>query len=256
MVMLLMCFHFVTQVLSEAPPGLPQNVLLDNWQLTWTPAMEERNVTYTVRYRSFDADQWKDVPTCKQMSFTSCNVTFMKAETDHGCAMIGVLAERRGLTSEIVGACSSQGNSCSPEVVLSAHPGFLTVHLSRNSGIALEGYHVKHRIYFGKEGEPLQAYEDAVSSVPIPNLKEGERYCASVQYIYFDNPIGVASCTQCKGIPQSNQTSLIDHEENESLLGFLLHFKRCSNKKNGNNSRSCNRPGCSDTAGGIHPPLS
>ncbi|XP_054644299.1 uncharacterized protein LOC129188166 isoform X3 [Dunckerocampus dactyliophorus] len=204
MVMLLMCFHFVTQVLSEAPPGLPQNVLLDNWQLTWTPAMEERNVTYTVRYRSFDADQWKDVPTCKQMSFTSCNVTFMKAETDHGCAMIGVLAERRGLTSEIVGACSSQGNSCSPEVVLSAHPGFLTVHLSRNSGIALEGYHVKHRIYFGKEGEPLQAYEDAVSSVPIPNLKEGERYCASVQYIYFDNPIGVASCTQCKGIPQSN----------------------------------------------------
>nr|XP_057938432.1 interferon gamma receptor 2 isoform X2 [Doryrhamphus excisus] len=219
MVMLVLCFLLVTKVLSEAPPGPPQNVQLNNWQLTWTPATEEHNVTYTVWYHSFDADQWKDVPTCKQMSSTSCNVNFMKAEADHGCALIGVLAERRGLTSEIARACSSQGNSCSPEVVLSANPGTLIVHLSRNSGISLEGYHVKHRIYFGKEGEPLEAYEDAVSSVPIPNLKDGEHYCASVQYTYFDTPIGVASCTRCKAIPHSK-------EENQRMVSTFIQDTR------------------------------
>ncbi|XP_061924510.1 interferon gamma receptor 2 [Entelurus aequoreus] len=206
MVLLLMCFHFIAQVLSEAPPDLPQNVLFDNWQLTWTPATEEHNVTYTVRYHSLDAGIWKDVPTCKRISFTSCNVTFMKAEADHGCVMMGVLAERHGLTSELARACSKQGFSCSPEVVLSARPDFLTVHLSRNSGFAQEGYHVKHRIYFGKKGEPFETY-DAVSSVSFHEVKEGEHYCASVQYLYFDHLVGVASCTQCQVIPQSSEAT-------------------------------------------------
>ncbi|XP_077435833.1 interferon gamma receptor 2 isoform X2 [Vanacampus margaritifer] len=151
----------------------------------------------------FDSDGWKDVPKCRQMDFTSCNVTFIKAEAEHGCVKLEVQAERHGLTSGPVGACTRQGNSCSPEVGLIAHPGFLTVHLSRNSGIALEGYHIKHRIYFGKKGENFEKYEDSVSSVSINNLKEGENYCAKVQYTYFDHPVGLPSCKQCEVIPQS-----------------------------------------------------
>ncbi|XP_019731255.1 interferon gamma receptor 2 isoform X1 [Hippocampus comes] len=203
---LLICFHFATQVFSEAPPALPQEVLFDNWQVTWTPASEENNVTYTVRYSSFDSDLWEDVPSCKQVNFTSCNVTLIKAEAEHGCVMLGVQAESRGLTSDLVRACSRQGNSCSPKVGLSARPGFLTVHLSRHSGIAQEGYHIKQRIYFGKEGERLETYEDAVASVSINNLKAGERYCAKVQYTYFDHPVGVASCDKCEVIPPSGGT--------------------------------------------------
>ncbi|XP_061142740.1 interferon gamma receptor 2 isoform X8 [Syngnathus typhle] len=203
MAFLLICFHFAAQVFSETLPALPQDVLFDNWQVTWTSASEESTVTYTVRYSSFDSDLWKDVPTCKQINFTSCKVTSIKAEAEHGCVMLGVQAERRGLTSDLVRACSRQGTLCSPEVRLSARPGFFTIYLSRKNGIALEGDHIKHRIYFGKEGEHLEKYEDAVSSVSINNLKEGERYCAKVQYTYFDHPVGLSSCTQCEVIPQS-----------------------------------------------------
>ncbi|KAM9802249.1 interferon gamma receptor 2 isoform X3 [Syngnathus typhle] len=204
MAFLLICFHFAAQVFSETLPALPQDVLFDNWQVTWTSASEESTVTYTVRYSSFDSDLWKDVPTCKQINFTSCKVTSIKAEAEHGCVMLGVQAERRGLTSDLVRACSRQGTLCSPEVRLSARPGFFTIYLSRKNGIALEGDHIKHRIYFGKEGEHLEKYEDAVSSVSINNLKEGERYCAKVQYTYFDHPVGLSSCTQCEVIPQSS----------------------------------------------------
>ncbi|XP_061648299.1 uncharacterized protein LOC133486731 isoform X2 [Phyllopteryx taeniolatus] len=207
MLLLLICFHFVTQVLSEVPPDLPQDVMVDNWQLTWTPATKESTVTYSVRYCSLHCNLWKDVSTCKQTNTASCNVAFIKAEAEHGCVRLGVQAERRGLTSELVEACSRQGNSCSPEVSLDARPGFLTLHLNRKSKIALEGNHIKHRIYFGKKGELLEAYEDAVASVSIDNLKEGEHYCARVQYTYFDDPVGLARCTQCEVIPHSSPTT-------------------------------------------------
>ncbi|KAM9802248.1 interferon gamma receptor 2 isoform X2 [Syngnathus typhle] len=49
MAFLLICFHFAAQVFSETLPALPQDVLFDNWQVTWTSASEESTVTYTVR---------------------------------------------------------------------------------------------------------------------------------------------------------------------------------------------------------------
>ncbi|XP_061648301.1 uncharacterized protein LOC133486731 isoform X3 [Phyllopteryx taeniolatus] len=197
----------------------------------------------SLRHPSLHCNLWKDVSTCKQTNTASCNVAFIKAEAEHGCVRLGVQAERRGLTSELVEACSRQGiataghpfplaefptapcrlaapvadvvnpghdrsgNSCSPEVSLDARPGFLTLHLNRKSKIALEGNHIKHRIYFGKKGELLEAYEDAVASVSIDNLKEGEHYCARVQYTYFDDPVGLARCTQCEVIPHSSPTT-------------------------------------------------
>ncbi|XP_057709177.1 interferon gamma receptor 2 isoform X1 [Corythoichthys intestinalis] len=207
MVFLLIWFHFVIQVLGEAPPPMPKQVLFDNWQLTWTPATEDTSVNYTVMYRRlvvFDSDSWNDVPNCKQMYASSCNVTSTKTGAEHDCVMLGVRAERHGLTSKLAIACSRQSNSCTPKVGLSVRPGALTLHLSRNSAITQEGPFIKHKIYFGKEGELLEAYEDAVSSVSIDNLKEGEHYCASVQYTYFDKPVGLASCPQCEVIPQSS----------------------------------------------------
>ncbi|XP_068507739.1 interferon alpha/beta receptor 1 isoform X6 [Syngnathus scovelli] len=224
MAFLLICFHFVAQVFSETLPALPQDVLFDNWQVTWTSASEESTVSYTVRYSSFDSDLWKDVPTCKQINFTSCKVTSIKAEAEHGCVMLGVQAERRGLTSDLVRACSRQGTPCSPEVRLSARPGFFTVYLSRKNGIALEGDHIKHRIYFGKEGEHLEIYEDAVSSVSINNLKEGERYCAKVQYTYFDHPVGLSSCTQCEVIPQSMASAVLSPPRNVRLTSMNMNL--------------------------------
>ncbi|XP_077583833.1 uncharacterized protein LOC144204018 [Stigmatopora nigra] len=208
MVLLLIYFHFVIQVLSEAPPVMPQHVLFDNWQLTWTPATEETTVNYTVMYRSFDSTHWIDIPYCKQIYSTYCNVTSMETKAEHGCVMLGVRAERLGLKSDPAIACSKQGNLCSPEVGLSVRPGSLTLHLSRKSGITEEGYFVKHRIYFGEEGEPLEASEeDAASSVSIDNLTEGKRYCASVQNTYFNIPVGLGSCPKCETIPQSRPPS-------------------------------------------------
>ncbi|XP_061698128.1 uncharacterized protein LOC133512470 isoform X2 [Syngnathoides biaculeatus] len=206
MVLFLIWFRFVTQVLCEVPPTLPQDVMVDKWQLMWTADKKETTVTYSVKYRSFDSNPWKDVPTCKRMNITSCDITFTKAEADHGCVMLGVQAQRHELTSELVEACSRQGHPCSPDVSLKARPGFLTVHLSRNSEVALEGDHIKHRIYLGKNGE-LEAYGDAVSSTSIDNLKEGQRYCVKVQYTYFGNPVGLPSCPQCEVIPLSSPTT-------------------------------------------------
>lgn len=49
------------------------------------------------------------------------------------------------------------GDSCTPEFRLSARPGSLTVHLSGNHSLAVEhADHAKHRVYYGKEGEPLE----------------------------------------------------------------------------------------------------
>lgn len=75
---------------------------------------------------SFDSDLWKDVPSCKQINFTSCNVTFIKAEAEHGCVMLGVQAESRGLTSDLVRACTTQGKHVA-RTKIKAHLPFIEV---------------------------------------------------------------------------------------------------------------------------------
>ncbi|XP_078119152.1 interferon gamma receptor 2 isoform X2 [Sander vitreus] len=168
----------VVQALSASPPA-PQNIHVDNWLLTWTPAAEEGATTYTVQYSSFNSRKWTNVPSCVRISSNSCNVTSTKAEDEHGCVRLRVRAERRGLTSRSVEACSRHGDSCTPDFSLMPGPVSLTVYLSRNHSLAQEyGGHAKYRVYYGKEGEPLLKYKDAVASVTIPELQEGQRYCA------------------------------------------------------------------------------
>ncbi|XP_060944234.1 uncharacterized protein LOC133021412 isoform X2 [Limanda limanda] len=216
MLLMLLCIQAVVQVpvVSEATPAPPQNVHVDKWLLTWTPATEERDVTYTVQYRSFDNIVWEDVPACTQTSFHSCNVTITRDESERGCVMLRVQAERHGLTSEPVKACSRFGDSCSPEVRLVARPGSLTVNLSGNHSMVWDyADHVIHKVYYGKEGESLQKYEYGTSSVTILKLEEGQRYCTKVQYILHEQPVGLESCTRCEVIPVSRhkpkQTDLI-----------------------------------------------
>lgn len=56
---------------------------------------------------------------------------------------------------------------------------------------------------------PQQKYADVLSSVTIPDLQEGQRYCAAVQYIVFDLPVGLATCARCELIPKSSKTLLV-----------------------------------------------
>ncbi|XP_042350049.1 interferon gamma receptor 2 [Plectropomus leopardus] len=215
-----LCLLAVVQVLSEAPPAPPQNIHVDNWLLTWTPATEEEDITYTVQYRSFDSRVWADVLACVHISLNSCDVSSTKAFGEHGCVMLRVRAEKgRRLTSTPVKACSRHGDSCTPDFSLTTGPGSLTVHLSTNNSLTLEhGDHAKHRVYHGKEGEPLQSYKDAVASVTLRELQEGRRYCTKVQFIYFDKPVGLASCTQCELIPESKK----DFKVIETVVAVVL----------------------------------
>ncbi|KAM8855737.1 interferon gamma receptor 2 isoform 2-T2 [Spinachia spinachia] len=198
------CVLLAVQVLSDVPPASPQDVHVDNWQLTWRLTPEEGNVTYTVEYSS---DVWKSVQACANISSNSCDVISTNAAGEHQCVILRVRAERRGLTSTPVKACSPHGNLCSPDFRLTAGPDSLTVHLSRNHRLPLElGENLKHCVYYGKEGEPLQ-YADVLSSVTIPDLQKGQRYCAEVQYIYISRPVGAATCSLCEVIPVSRKYS-------------------------------------------------
>ncbi|XP_026151054.1 uncharacterized protein LOC113123328 [Mastacembelus armatus] len=205
MLFMFLCLHIVVQVVSGAKLAPPENIHVEKGLLKWTSASQDRNITYTVQYRSFDNEMWTDVPGCAQTLFHFCNVTVTKAESPHGCVMLRVQAKRGELTSRPVKACSRQGDSCTPEFSVTARPGSLTVHLSRNHSMALEhGDHAKHRVYYGKEGESLQLkHKDGASSVLIHNLEQGQRYCVMVQYIYYNNAIGLGSCIQCIVIPVS-----------------------------------------------------
>ncbi|XP_035532404.1 interferon gamma receptor 2 [Morone saxatilis] len=213
MLLIVFCVHLIAAVLSEAPPPPPQNItkLSGEWKLTWTPAGEERNVTYTVQYSGFDSSRensWSNVPACVQIPSTTCNVRFTKAKGEHGCVRLGVRAESRGLESSLEEACSQHVDSCSPAVRMTAQPGSLTVHLSRKHELANEhADHAKHRIFLGKEGEPLMAYTDDVSSVSIYGLQEGQRYCVKVQYMVMDSLVGLPSCPKCELIPESKKSN-------------------------------------------------
>ncbi|XP_051258952.1 interferon gamma receptor 2 [Dicentrarchus labrax] len=209
MLLIVFCVHLIVPVLSETPPlPPPQNVSTNNGLLTWTPAGEERDVTYTVQYKCIGDNSWSNVPACVRIPSTTCNVTFTKAKGDHGCVRLRVRAESRGLKSSLEEACSQPVDSCSPDVKMTAQPGSLTVHLGRNHDLAKEyADHAKHRVFYGKEGEPLTAYKDSLSSVTIYGLQEGQRYCVKLQYKVIDSLVGLPSCPKCELIPESKKSN-------------------------------------------------
>ncbi|NP_001348087.1 interferon gamma receptor 2 precursor [Cynoglossus semilaevis] len=217
MLLVLLSFQALVQVsvVSQKAPQPPINILADEWLLTWS-STDENDVTYTVQYLSFDHTVWKDVASCVQTSFTSCNVAFTKADSEHGCVNLRVQAERSGLKSQPVQACSRR-DTCSPDVMLAARPGSLTVYLSKNHTLALEhADHVEHRVYYGKEGKGLQKYKDGYSSLSINKLEEGQSYCVEVQYMYSKKPVGLRSCRQCEVIPLSK------HKPNPTLVVVVI----------------------------------
>ncbi|XP_068428577.1 interferon gamma receptor 2 isoform X2 [Clinocottus analis] len=213
-----LCTLIAVHVLSEVPPAPPQNAHVDNWLLTWHPATEAGVVNYTVEYSGFLSDVWTEVPACVHIPLNSCNVISTKAEDKFSCVKLRVQAERRGLTSTPVKACSRNGDSCTPDFNLTAVPGFLIVNLRRDHILAREhAAYIKHRVYYGKEGEPRQ-YEDSVASLTIHKPQEGQRYCVEVQYMYEDTPIGLATCTRCEVIPKSST----DSKQSEIIVAVVF----------------------------------
>lgn len=58
---------------------------------------------------SFDSDEWINVTACVQIPSNSCDVAVTKATDEQGCVMLRVRAERHGLNSAQVEACSTHG---------------------------------------------------------------------------------------------------------------------------------------------------
>ncbi|XP_060909569.1 interferon gamma receptor 2 isoform X2 [Labrus mixtus] len=203
MILMLLLTQAFLSALSEEPPPPPQHVHVKKWLLTWTPPTAETDLTYTVQ-SSFHGGKWTDVPICVHMASTSCDVALTAAENEHGCVMLRVQAERRGLKSTPVQACSSQSDSCTPEVSLSARPGFLTIHLSRNHSLAQNhAAHTVYRVHYSREGDTTQLSEDSSSSLTLPQLEPGQRYCAQVEYILHRWSVGPPSCSLCELVPHS-----------------------------------------------------
>lgn len=68
-------------VRSEAPPGPPQNIRVDNWLLSWTPATKEEDVTYTVQYSRWALMVMAPVATCE-------SITCMKKNLKGSCCLV------------------------------------------------------------------------------------------------------------------------------------------------------------------------
>uniref|UniRef100_UPI0037E74D1B interferon gamma receptor 2 isoform X2 n=1 Tax=Semicossyphus pulcher TaxID=241346 RepID=UPI0037E74D1B len=203
MIFMVLLLQAALSARCEEPPAPPQNVHVENWLLTWSPPPDDTDVTYTV-HSSSHGSAWTDVPACEQMSSTSCDVALTAAKSKHGCVMLRVRTERRGLTSTPVPACSTHGDSCSPQVSLSARPGSLTVHLTDNHSLALKyADHAQHRVHYIREGDTLQHFEDSSSSLTLRQLQEGQRYCTQVHFILHSQAVGPPSCSQCELIPQT-----------------------------------------------------
>ncbi|KAK5921443.1 hypothetical protein CgunFtcFv8_025148 [Champsocephalus gunnari] len=193
-----LCILVVPQVFSEAPPAPPQDIQVDNWLLRWSPDPDHGNVTYTAQNSSFDSDEWTDVPYCVHTSLNSCNVSSIKARSVYGCVMLRVQAERHGQKSPSVQACSTHGDLCTPDFILTASPGSLT------------------------KGEALQGYKDGPASVTIDELQEGQRYCTRVQYLSFTRTEGLPTCTQCALIPESDSRRTVTTVSLVLVGGVLL----------------------------------
>uniref|UniRef100_H3BZI4 Uncharacterized protein n=1 Tax=Tetraodon nigroviridis TaxID=99883 RepID=H3BZI4_TETNG len=207
---LLLCFSFILQgnVLQRLDPGSQKGVHVERWLLTWSPAPPQTDVTFTVESKRFGNDTWTNVPACVQISSSQCNVSRAGGADEHGCMMLRVRADRRGLRSEPVEACSRLGDLCTPSFQLSARSGALTVHLTRNHSLAAaHAYHLKHRVFYGREGRPLTDYTDKVSSVSVQELQAGQRYCVQTQFLVHGSPVGPRSCVQCQLIPESSLRS-------------------------------------------------
>lgn len=217
MLLILLCLHAFSRVASRAPPPPPQNVQVEKGQLTWTPG--EPDVTYTVNYRRFNSDKWEALPACIRTPFHSCNISAIGPRDtndlpENSCVTLRVQAERRGLRSEGVNACSRYGDVCTPPLSILTRPGSLTVFLNNDHELAKEyARNAKHRIYFGREGEsPLQKYDDTIASRTIEDLEEGQRYCVQVAYTVYGELVEPRSCIQCEVIPASehvNRTLMI-----------------------------------------------
>lgn len=62
--------------------------------------------------------------------------------------------------------CALSADSCTPEVVLTAQPGVLMVHLSSDNNLTREhADNAKHRVYYGKEGERLKVRNPISSEI-------------------------------------------------------------------------------------------
>ncbi|XP_028993130.1 uncharacterized protein LOC114847484 [Betta splendens] len=209
MLLVFLSIQLFVRVLSEATLAPPYHIRVKSGVITWSPAAEDTDVHYTVQYRRFGSTEWENVSHCFNTSFISCNVTFTKEDSESGCVGLRVQAERRGLTSRPVEACSRLGDTCSPEVNLTSRPGSLTAYLRINSSMVHEyGGHIQNRVYYGKEGETLEKnYKDGASSVSIYGLEEGSLYCVKVQYLLDGEVLGTDSCIQCERIPQSAKGS-------------------------------------------------
>ncbi|XP_041662193.1 interferon gamma receptor 2 [Cheilinus undulatus] len=203
-VMVLAILHFLSaSVLTEDPPPSPRQVRVLQKLLTWTPPPTETDLTYSVQSR-YHADVWRDVPSCVHISSTSCDVTVTSVESRNGCVRLRVRAERRGLNSPPVEACSLHGDSCTPAVSLTARPTSLTVYLSRNHSLAEEhAAHVEHRVNYTREGDTQQLSRFSPSSVTLPSLEEGQRYCTQVEFMLHGQPVGPPSCPLCETIPHT-----------------------------------------------------
>ncbi|XP_017297554.1 interferon gamma receptor 2 isoform X2 [Kryptolebias marmoratus] len=187
-------------------PAPPTRVLVNGSQLTWSPGSEDADVTYSVDYRRFGSNSWNAVPECRSTPLPSCSPVSFRLRYD--CHELRVRAERAGLKSEPVQACSSHGDLCSPQVHLKAGPGSLTVGLSNNHSLFQEyAAHAKHRVYYGEEGEQLERHEDSESSAFFKGLDVGRRFCVQVQFLKYEKPFGRASCVQCDIIPPSGEST-------------------------------------------------
>lgn len=185
------------------PP--PQDVRLDAALLTWSPGPGPGNASYSVQFLRYNSRLWEDVSSCARTKLTSCNVTAVQQGAEHGCVQLRVRAHKRGVTSDPVEACSTQASSCSVAFNLTARPGLLTVHLSRQRPLVDEyGDHALHQLYCGREGEKLHDCGVSRSSRSIPDLQPGTRYCVSVQIVLHSRLLGAAGCPQCIHIPHAD----------------------------------------------------
>lgn len=202
MVFLIYLCHILIIASSDVPPKPPQNVEVDYDQVKWTSA-DQDDTTYSVQYQLFDEYVWRNVSSCEQISGSFCNVTSARLDALHGCLDFQVYAQRKGVKSEAVEACSRR-DVCAPRVRLSSRPGSLGVHLGRDHELA-EAYqdHMEYKLCYHKPGQSVEFCRESLGSDVVTELDEGETYCVNVQFLHFSRAVGVPSCSQCEDIPLS-----------------------------------------------------